>query len=291
MNSPTSITDGDNNENSCDATTFTPEDIANALQSIGLDFCVPIQTTKTDPCACFENDAVRVLINRTSDSDPVEYNIWVGLAANDNRTNYRLVVEESSSPAKIVTNVTRMIAPYREHRSTRKGRAGDFVLLSEMMRRKQPDPANESSPIISSPVLPVSVPTPQPSIKFDLLPSQYSGGSGPAIAIASLNVSQQGEIGMMEEIAEGNGPVDAMFRAINDVVSTVRKDMSRIQLTFFRISSASDGWDADGTASVKITDGERRAQGSASDPDIVIAAAKAYLQAINAMCAMPRMRT
>ncbi|MGL4549811.1 MAG: 2-isopropylmalate synthase [Gemmataceae bacterium] len=100
-----------------------------------------------------------------------------------------------------------------------------------------------------------------------------NGGSGtiPSAVVALWH--QGGEI--RREAALGDGPVDAVFKAIERVTG--------IELTLidFRIRSVSEGEDAQGEASVEAEYQGKRLSGRAVSTDIVEAAALAFLQVIN----------
>ena len=78
-----------------------------------------------------------------------------------------------------------------------------------------------------------------------------------------------------EEAAIGVGPIDACFRAIADLTRTSSK------LLYFSVSSISGGTDAQGEVMVRIEDQGKVVVGQGADPDIITAAAKAYLTALN----------
>ena len=74
----------------------------------------------------------------------------------------------------------------------------------------------------------------------------------------------------------GAGPVDASYKAIDAITKT------RLKLLEFGISAVTEGIDALAEASVRVRQEEQRAShGHAADTDIVVAAAKAYISAIN----------
>jgi len=79
----------------------------------------------------------------------------------------------------------------------------------------------------------------------------------------------------MTETAEGTGPVDAVFIAI--------QKLTRIkpQLLDFVIQAITGGTDAQGEVTVRIKEDERIFVGHGASTDIIIASAKAYLSAIN----------
>lgn len=75
--------------------------------------------------------------------------------------------------------------------------------------------------------------------------------------------------------AEGGGPVDAAFKAIEQIVS------SDSQLVLYSVNSITTGTDAQGEVTVRLDKGGRIVNGQGADTDIVIASARAYVNAIN----------
>ncbi|MBA3014219.1 MAG: 2-isopropylmalate synthase [Proteobacteria bacterium] len=76
--------------------------------------------------------------------------------------------------------------------------------------------------------------------------------------------------------ALGVGPIDATFRAIANLTGTQSK------LLYFAVSSITGGTDAQGEVMVRIEgDNGKVVLGQGADPDIVTAAAKAYLNGLN----------
>jgi 2-isopropylmalate synthase len=75
--------------------------------------------------------------------------------------------------------------------------------------------------------------------------------------------------------AEGGGAVDASFRAIESLVDT----KSHLQL--YSVNSITTGTDAQGEVTVRLEKGGRIVNGQGADTDIVIASAKAYVNAVN----------
>jgi len=74
---------------------------------------------------------------------------------------------------------------------------------------------------------------------------------------------------------QGNGAVDATFRAIESIA----KSGARLQL--FSVSSITSGTDAQGEVGVRLERDGRIVNGHGADLDIVIASAKAYINALN----------
>lgn len=79
----------------------------------------------------------------------------------------------------------------------------------------------------------------------------------------------------VKDCALGVGPIDATFRAIARLTGTSSK------LLYFAVSSITGGTDAQGEVMVRIEDNGTVVLGKGADPDIVTAAAKAYLNGLN----------
>ncbi len=73
----------------------------------------------------------------------------------------------------------------------------------------------------------------------------------------------------------GSGPVDAVFRAIEGLVET------RADLLLYSVNAITGGTDAQGEVTVRLEKGGRIVNGQGADTDIIIASAKAYINAIN----------
>jgi len=75
--------------------------------------------------------------------------------------------------------------------------------------------------------------------------------------------------------SEGSGPVDATFKAIETLVK------SDCNLLLYSVNNITDGSDAQGDVSVRLDQNGYVVNGQGADTDIVIASAKAYLNALN----------
>lgn len=73
----------------------------------------------------------------------------------------------------------------------------------------------------------------------------------------------------------GTGPVDACFNTIAQMTGT------RSTLAHFAISSLTGGTDAQGEVTVRLEEDGLVALGQGSDPDIIVASAKAYINGLN----------
>ncbi len=78
-----------------------------------------------------------------------------------------------------------------------------------------------------------------------------------------------------EASAEGGGPVDAAFKAIEAIVN------SQSQLQLYSVSNITSGTDSQGEVTVRLEKAGRIVNGHGADTDIVIASAKAYLNALS----------
>ncbi len=75
--------------------------------------------------------------------------------------------------------------------------------------------------------------------------------------------------------AAGSGPVDATFQAIETIAR------SGAELLLYSVNAITTGTDAQGEVTVRLSRGGRIVNGNGADTDIVIASAKAYLNALN----------
>src|SRR5574340_1272121 len=75
--------------------------------------------------------------------------------------------------------------------------------------------------------------------------------------------------------AQGGGPVDATFKAIEQIVH------SGAELQLYSVNNITSGTDAQGEVTVRLSKGGRIVNGQGADTDIVVASAKAYLNALN----------
>ena len=73
----------------------------------------------------------------------------------------------------------------------------------------------------------------------------------------------------------GNGPIDAAYKCIERIVGT------KFKLIDFGLNAVTSGQDAIGEARVRIRSNGTIFSGGASSTDIIEAAIKAYLSAIN----------
>ena len=81
----------------------------------------------------------------------------------------------------------------------------------------------------------------------------------------------------------GTGPVDAVYRAINRIVGVPNK------LIEFSVQSVTEGIDALGEVTIRLESDGRTYTGRGSATDIIVASAKAYVNALNRLVATRQM--
>ncbi len=96
----------------------------------------------------------------------------------------------------------------------------------------------------------------------------------PSIPTASVGIVHRSGA-TVEEAAQGSGPVDAVYRAIDRCVRIPNK------LTEYNVNAVTGGIDALGEVTVKIEVNGRTYIGHGADTDIIVASANAYLNALN----------
>ena len=101
--------------------------------------------------------------------------------------------------------------------------------------------------------------------------NQASGmGERPHASVVITEAGKQHKID-----AEGDGPVDATFKAIE----TVAKSGS--ELLLYSVNAVTSGTESQGEVTVRLSKGGRIVNGVGADTDIVVASAKAYISALN----------
>lgn len=98
-----------------------------------------------------------------------------------------------------------------------------------------------------------------------------SGTSDQPVAVVELDI--EGKV--HKATAEGDGPVDAVFKAIKSLV-----EPNGI-LLLYAVNAITAGTDAQGEVTVRLQDGDRIVNGQGSDTDIIVASAKALIAALN----------
>ena len=95
-------------------------------------------------------------------------------------------------------------------------------------------------------------------------------------ATVELNIDGQ----VIKASGTGDGPVDAVYRTIAAITKTKSK------LLMFGVNAITGGTDAQGEVSVRVEEDGRTVSGHGADTDIIMAAARAYLNALNRLAYM-----
>jgi len=91
--------------------------------------------------------------------------------------------------------------------------------------------------------------------------------------VATLTLSVDDEETQVQ--MSGSGPVDAAYKAIEEIVQ------SNTELELYSVNNITSGTDSQGEVNVRLEKGGRMVSGQGADTDIVIASAKAYINALN----------
>ncbi|MGQ7792124.1 2-isopropylmalate synthase [Faunimonas sp. B44] len=102
-----------------------------------------------------------------------------------------------------------------------------------------------------------------------------AGTMGPQSATLTLDFD--GEHRTVQ--ATGNGPVDAIFNAVNALVP------NEANLELYQVSAVTEGTDAQAEVSVRLEENGRSVTGRAADTDTLVASARAYVSALNKLLA------
>ena len=84
---------------------------------------------------------------------------------------------------------------------------------------------------------------------------------------------------IVDRLQYGDGPVDATYKAISDIANT------KSRLLKFEVKSITGGTDALGQVVVSLEEDDKTVRGHGADTDIIVAAAKAYINALNKLAA------
>jgi len=108
--------------------------------------------------------------------------------------------------------------------------------------------------------------------KYELVTLEAHSQTGET-PVAKLKIAINGEEQACE--SKGSGPVDAAFKAIE----TLAQSGANVQL--YSVNAITSGTDSQGEVTVRLEKAGRIVNGLGSDTDIVIASAKAYINALN----------
>ncbi len=98
-----------------------------------------------------------------------------------------------------------------------------------------------------------------------------AGTKGPQSATLELDLD--GEI--RATTATGNGPVDAIFNAIQALYP------HEVRLQLYQVHAVTEGSDAQAEVSVRLEQNGKAVTGQGADPDTLVASARAYVNALN----------
>lgn len=107
-----------------------------------------------------------------------------------------------------------------------------------------------------------------------------AGSGGKARAQLTLTVS--GDVRFAQ--AEGNGPVDAVFNAIGQIVP------HQATLQLYQVHAVTGGTDAQAEVTVRLEEDGKTVNGQGADYDTLVASARAYVHALNKL-AVKRLKT
>jgi 2-isopropylmalate synthase len=108
--------------------------------------------------------------------------------------------------------------------------------------------------------------------KYKLINLNVVSGS---VAIPTATIVMENDGNELKKAGFGDGPVDATFKTIASMVKTKSK------LFEYRVNAITEGTDAQGEVSVKIGEKNIVVTGHGADTDIIVASAKAYINALN----------
>jgi 2-isopropylmalate synthase len=93
------------------------------------------------------------------------------------------------------------------------------------------------------------------------------------VPTATVKMEVDGEV--IQEAGFGDGPVDAIFKTVKKITRT------RSKLLHFAINAITGGTEAQGEVTVRLEEKGRTAIGQGADTDVIVASAKAYINALN----------
>lgn len=108
-------------------------------------------------------------------------------------------------------------------------------------------------------------------IRFVSLQVQ-AGSKGPQVAELVLSVDGEEK----EVRVEGNGPVDAIFKAIRAIIPH-----PEARLKLYQVHAITGGTDAQAEVTVRLEEDGKTVNGQGTDADTLVASARAYIHALN----------
>jgi 2-isopropylmalate synthase len=108
--------------------------------------------------------------------------------------------------------------------------------------------------------------------RFQLLNLNFQSGTG-VVPSATVELEVEGKRKVKAEF--GDGPVDAVFRAITRITR------SRAKLVRYTVSAITGGTDAMGEVTVRLRENGFTVIGQGAAPDVIVASARAFVNALN----------
>ena len=105
-----------------------------------------------------------------------------------------------------------------------------------------------------------------------------AGTMGPQTATLTLDIDGE----HVTTQSTGNGPVDAIFKAIRALVP------HEATLALYQVHAVTEGTDAQAEVSVRLAEAGALVTAKGADPDTLVASAKAYLSALNKLTSQAR---
>jgi 2-isopropylmalate synthase len=143
--------------------------------------------------------------------------------------------------------------------------AAVFTRFREIVERKGPIETEELRALLESEI------APKPSL-FTIEKLQFFSGYG---MLPTATVSIETPKGIHTATAIGDGPVDAVYKAISEAIGI------KPELDAYRVEAVTSSTEALGEVTVRLKLGEVQATGSGISPDVIEASARAYLDAAN----------
>ena len=107
--------------------------------------------------------------------------------------------------------------------------------------------------------------------KLDLVQVSTTDHGRPTATVRLIDSSDE----VFEDAAVGEGPVDAIYNAVNRVTGAENT------LTEYSVKSVTEGINAQGEVTIRIESNGNSYMGRAADPDILVASTRAYIHAMN----------
>ena len=108
--------------------------------------------------------------------------------------------------------------------------------------------------------------------RFELMDLVVTSGTF-AMPTATVQLRVDGEA--HKATAQGDGPVDAVFKAITELTE------AKCELVQYQVKAITGGMDAQGEVTVTIAEDGRRVIGHGAHTDIIVASGRAYVHALN----------